>query len=154
MDSFDRAAVSPAGTGTLATGFGPHLIRITAAQTGGRLGVFEAEIPAGEGPPFHIHEREEETFRVLSGRFAFWCGANRVELDEGGLIVVPRGTVHRFQNVGDGFGRLMTMMTPGGFEGFFAAVGEAGAARPAELDRIAAGFHLRFVPLLADAMVA
>jgi len=130
------------------------MIRISAEETGGRLGVFEAEVPAGEGPPPHIHENEEEFFRVLDGHFAFWCNGARVELEAGGLIVVPRGAVHWFQNVGDAPGRLMVMMTPGGFEGFFSAVETEAPATPAAIDALAARFSLRFVPPLAQAAAA
>ncbi|AZQ66602.1 cupin domain-containing protein [Silicimonas algicola] len=154
MKTFDQAVVSAPGAGTLALGFGPHMIRISADETGGCLGVFEAEVPAGEGPPPHIHENEEEFFRVLEGRFAFWCNGARVELKEGGLIVVPRGAVHRFQNIGETTGRLMVMMTPGGFEGFFSAVETEAPATPAAIDALAARFSLRFVPPLAQAAAA
>lgn len=149
MTSFDNAVFSAPGAGNLAQGFGPHLIRISAEQTGGRLGAFEVEVPAGEGPPLHIHDREDEFFRVLEGRFAFWCNGQRVELETDGMLVVPRGAVHRFQNVGDTAGRLMCIMTPGGFEGFFAAVEEEKPASPAAIDDLAARFNLRFVPALA-----
>ncbi len=154
MKTFDQAVVSTAGAGTLAFGFGPHTIRISADQTGGSLGVFEDEVPAGEGPPPHVHDNEEEFFRVLEGRFAFWCNGTRVELEEGGLIVVPRGAVHRFQNIGETTGRLMIMMTPGGFEGFFKAVETEAPATPGEIDALAARFSLRFVPPLAQAAAA
>lgn len=154
MQTFDHAAFSAPGAGTLATGFGPHLIRISAEQTGGRLGVFEADVPAGEGPPPHIHEREEEFFRVLAGHFAFWCNGQRVDLGAGGVIVVPRGAVHRFQNIGETTGRLMVVMTPGGFEGFFPAVEAEQPNSPPEIDALAARFNLRFVPALSDQLAA
>ncbi len=145
MTQFDQAAFSHSGDGAEALAFGRHIIRITAEQTGGSLGCFEAEVPAGEGPPFHVHEKEEEFFRILEGRFAFWCNGSRVELTEGGVICVPRGSVHTFQNVGDKMGRLMVVMTPGGFEGFFPAVaGEPGASMD-RIGQIAAQFNLRFV---------
>jgi len=152
MTSFEQAAISPAGEGKLARGFGPHLIRIPSEATGGRLGAFESCIPAGEGPPMHVHEREDEFFRVLDGCFAFWCNGTRVELEAGGLIVVPRGAVHRFQNIGDSAGRVMTIVTPGGFEGFFGAVEVEDPQTPQAIDSLAARFNLRFVPALAAAV--
>ncbi|MCQ0969758.1 cupin domain-containing protein [Paracoccus sp. TK19116] len=154
MTSFVHAAYSAPGAGKQAMGFGPHLIRITAEQTGGRLGVFEAEVPPGEGPPPHIHEREDECFRVLDGRFAFWCNESRVELEAGGVIVVPRGSIHRFQNIGATAGRLMIVMTPGGFEGFFPAVEVEAPQTPHEIDALAARFSLRFAPALAEMAAA
>ncbi|MEI4486990.1 cupin domain-containing protein [Frigidibacter sp. MR17.14] len=152
MKSFEQAVFSVAGAGAMAYGFGPHRIRISAEDTGGRLGVFEAEVPPGAGPPDHVHDREDEFFRVLSGRFAFWCNGARVDLEAGGLIVVPRGAVHRFQNVGDTPGEIMTLVTPGGFEGFFGAIEAEEPQGPFEIDALAARFHLRFVPALSAAL--
>lgn len=149
MKPFDQAVFSAPGAGTLALGFGPHVIRISAEQTGGRLGAFEVEVPPGEGPPPHVHDREDEFFRILEGRFAFWCNGEHVELETDGMLIVPRGAVHRFQNVGSSAGRLMCIMTPGGFEGFFAAVAEEKPASPAAIDDLASRFSLRFVPALA-----
>jgi mannose-6-phosphate isomerase-like protein (cupin superfamily) len=154
MTTFDQAAFSAPGAGTRAQGFGPHIIRISADQTGGRLGVFEAEVPPGEGPPPHVHDREEEFFRILEGRFAFWCDGQRVDLGAGGVIVVPRGAVHRFQNIGETLGRLMIVMTPGGFEGFFPAVEAEAPQSPQEIDTLAARFGLRFVPALSELAAA
>jgi len=152
MQPFEQAAFSPAGAGQIVTDrFGRHTIRIAAAETGGRLGVFEAEVPPGEGPPPHIHDHEDEFFRVLSGSFAFWCNGARVDLTADGTLVVPRGAVHRFQNTGSTPGRLMCVMTPGGFEGFFPAVAANPPESPAAMEAIASRFHLRFVMDAAEA---
>lgn len=151
MTTLTQAVLSPAGAGHEAMAFGRHTIRITADQTGGSLGCFEAEVPAGEGPPFHVHEKEDEFFRVLQGHFAFWCNGTRVELAEGGLVMVPRGAVHRFQNIGDSTGHLMVVMTPGGFEGFFPAVASEDAPSVDHICQIGERFNLRFVFDAAEA---
>jgi len=145
MNCFTRAIASPAGDGQKVMAFGPHLIRITAQDTGGAMGVLEATVPAGEGPPLHLHEREEEFFRVLSGRFAFWCADEMAVLEEGGCIALPRGIPHRFQNIGDKDGRLMVVVTPGGFEQFFPEIERRQPSGPEELVAIAAEFGLTFL---------
>ena len=145
MTTFDQAAFSAAGAGTEAQAFGRHIIRITADQTGGSLGCFESEVPAGDGPPLHVHEKEDEFFRVLDGHFAFWCNGSRVELGAGGVICVPRGSEHRFQNIGASMGRLMIVLTPGGFEGFFPAVAREPGASLDRICQIGAQFNLRFI---------
>lgn len=145
MTLFDQAACSPAGAGEVADAFGRNIIRLTAAQTGGRLGCFESEITAGEGPPFHVHDDADEFFRVLDGQFAFWCADAQVQLSPGGVICIPRGAVHRFQNIGASTGSLMVVMTPGGFEGFFPAVAREVAPPIDRIAAIGAQFSLRFV---------
>ncbi len=142
MTTFNTPVISQPGAGHIALGFGPHLIRMSADETGNTFGMFEDNIPPGAGPPLHIHEREDEFFRVLSGRFLFICGDTRTEVGEGGCLLLPRGVPHRFENIGSTTGRLMVIVTPGGFEGFFQAVDEAG---PAGLDAVCARYGLRFV---------
>ncbi len=90
-------------------------------------------------------------FRVLEGTYAFWCNGAEVHLEAGGVIVVPRGALHRFQNIGETTGRLMIVVTPGGFEGFFGAVEREAPGTPAAIDALSARFHLHFVPALAAA---
>ncbi|MBO9579682.1 MAG: cupin domain-containing protein [Sphingobium sp.] len=146
MKTFTSAAVSPAGHGTPAMAFGEHAIRIRAAETGGAFGVFEGIIPPGEGPPAHVHEREDEFIRVIAGRFGFWCADDYVELAEGGCIAMPRGVPHRFRNIGETQGRLMAVSSPGGFEDFFATAERCQAETPEQIAAIAAGFGVRFLP--------
>ncbi|WP_028744899.1 cupin domain-containing protein [Rhizobium mesoamericanum] len=144
MKNFTQAAVSPPGHGTPAMAFGRHVIRIMAASTGGSLGMFEAFVPVGEGPPLHVHEREDEFFRVLAGRFGFWCANDYVELAEGGSIVLPRGVAHRFRNVGKMEGHLMVVVTPGGFESFFPIVELSRPETAEQIASVAKGFGLIF----------
>jgi len=151
MTTFTTPVISQAGEGHIALGFGPHLIRMSAEETGNTFGMFEENVPPAAGPPLHIHEREEEFFRVLSGRFLFTCGDTQTVVEEGGCLLLPRGVPHRFENIGRTMGRLMIIVTPGGFEGFFQAVAEAG---PAGLDAVCARYGLRFVDPVAHARVA
>ncbi|TCM67619.1 cupin domain-containing protein [Rhizobium sp. BK068] len=146
MKKFTDAAVSPSGHGTQAMAFGRHVIRMMAAHTGGSVGMFEAFVPAGEGPPLHVHEREDEFFRVLAGRFGFWCAGDYVELTEGGCIALPRGVPHRFSNVGKTEGHLMVVVTPGGFESFFPIVELCRPETHEQIASVARDFGLIFPP--------
>jgi hypothetical protein len=47
----------------------PILIHATAEESGGALGMWETLVPPGKGPAPHIHTREAEVFRVITGRF-------------------------------------------------------------------------------------
>lgn len=146
MKKFTAAAVSPSGHGTPAMAFGRHVIRVMADNTGGSLGMFEAFVPAGEGPSLHVHEREDEFFRVLAGRFGFWCAGDYVELTESGCITLPRGVPHRFSNVGKTEGHLMVVVTPGGFESFFPIVELCKPETPEQIASVARDFGLIFPP--------
>ncbi len=146
MKKFSRPAASPAGHGTPAGAFGRHVIRMMAANTGGTFGMFEAVVAPGEGPPLHVHEREEELFRVLKGRFGFWCAGDYLELTAGGCIALPRGIPHRFENIGSEDGELMVIVTPGGFEAFFPMVELCKPETPEQVAALAGEFGVTFVP--------
>lgn len=145
MKPFTSAAISPHDHGTPAMAFGEHIIRITAADTGGTFGMFEAIVPPAGGPPLHVHDREDEFFRVLAGRFGFWCAGAYAELEVGGCIALPRGVPHRFENVGETEGRVMVVVTPGGFESFFPVVALCRPETPEQNAAVASDFGLTFL---------
>jgi len=44
---------------------------------------------------WHRHEREDEMFLVVRGRFRMELRERTIELDEGEMLIVPRGVEHR-----------------------------------------------------------
>lgn len=54
------------------------------------------------GPPMHVHYKQDEGFKVISGKMAYQHqGKEPVMLSEGESAVFPAGTPHRFWNAGD-----------------------------------------------------
>jgi quercetin dioxygenase-like cupin family protein len=92
---------------------------VTGAESGGAYFAMEAIVPAGGGPPPHIHRKEDETFYVLEGDVEFLLGDRLVTATAGDFVNVPRGTVHRFHNAGAAPARLILTFTPAGIEKFF-----------------------------------
>jgi quercetin dioxygenase-like cupin family protein len=92
---------------------------ITGAESGGAYFAMEAIVPAGGGPPPHIHRNEDETFYVLEGEVEFLLGDRLVKGTAGDFVNVPRGTVHRFHNASAARARLILTFTPAGIEKFF-----------------------------------
>lgn len=79
---------------------------------------------AGAGPwtvP-HVHRGFEESFFVLDGAFSFTIGAQTVEATAGMYLLVPRETKHGIV-AGEGGGRFLTLMVPGGLEKMFFELG-------------------------------
>jgi mannose-6-phosphate isomerase-like protein (cupin superfamily) len=120
---FTRAVVSYPERQRIVQSFGDRqILHLTAAETGGLIGVYEAHDVPGQGPPWHIHSREDEMFRVLAGNYRFEIGDDVIECGPATTIVAPRGVRHRWRNIGDSNGLLLFAVTPGGFEGFFADI--------------------------------
>lgn len=118
---------------------------VSSAATGGAMGMVELRVPIGGGTPMHVHRREEETLHVLEGRFRFWCGERVWTAGEGATAVLPRDVPHAFRNIGDGTGRLLEIITQGGFERFFEQCGARELRPPedaAELQALGAEFGL------------
>jgi uncharacterized cupin superfamily protein len=42
-----------------------YAITLPAAKSAGLIGVFEGIVPAGDGPPVHIHHKEDEVLHIL-----------------------------------------------------------------------------------------
>jgi mannose-6-phosphate isomerase-like protein (cupin superfamily) len=104
-------------------------IKARAERTGGAYGLVEAIGPAGSSPPLHIHHREDEAFWLLEGELTVRCGEQTFTARPGSFTFLPRGVPHSFVVEGDAPARLLSLSSPGGFEGYFAEAG-----RPAEHD--------------------
>lgn len=92
---------------------------LSPEQSGGAISIVDSWSPAGSGPPRHIHEKEDETFVMLSGTCKVWIEGEEIIAGAGGSVFIPRGTNHTFKVVGDEPSRHLVILTPGGFEGFF-----------------------------------
>ncbi len=125
-----------------------YAITVTKAESGGPLGVFEGLVPAGEGPPVHVHHNEDEVIHVIDGSYEFWLDGRTMAVAPGGSVFLPRGVPHTFRVTGTKPGRNLAILTPGGFERFFIEA----AARDLQIPRdmpalveLANGYGLEFL---------
>jgi quercetin dioxygenase-like cupin family protein len=96
-----------------------YKILLTPDQTGKNIGMFESLDQPGYGPPRHIHHQEDETFYVLTGDVEFWMKGCSTTHGPGDVVFIPRGVEHTFRISSETPARMLTIMTPGGFENFF-----------------------------------
>jgi quercetin dioxygenase-like cupin family protein len=127
----------------------PMLIRIHGRDTGGVVSVVEShDVPSG-GPPPHIHRREDETFQILEGEYEWTVGGKTFIAKMGTTIFAPRGIPHTYRYLGQTPGRLMCVITPSGFEGFFEEIGAMSPQQQQDIPRvmeIAKKFGLEILP--------
>ena len=88
-------------------------------QSNGAMSALEAVNRPGEGPPLHVHTREDETVYVLEGEFRWKLGGELSVSGPGSFVFIPRGVPHTWQIIGDGNGRMLITFFPAGMEGFF-----------------------------------
>jgi len=91
-------------------------------EVGNAYALFEQTIPAGKGPPMHVHRHETEIFYVVEGEFELFIGAETVRAGPGAVMVGPRDIPHTFRNVGDTPGILHLTVIPGNFGHYFIEV--------------------------------
>ena len=94
-----------------------YLVR--GEHSNGALAALEAINRPGEGPPLHVHTREDEAVYVLEGEFRWKLGGELSAGGPGSFIYIPRGLPHTWQIVGEGNGRMLVTFFPAGMEGFF-----------------------------------
>lgn len=107
---------------------GPLGVRYMAAGEGFSL-VEHPIAPRALAAPMHTHEREDEYTYVLEGRVGVHVGDEVRVAGPGDLVFKPRGVAHAFWNAGDEPARALEIISPGGFERYFA---ECAALFPAE----------------------
>jgi quercetin dioxygenase-like cupin family protein len=95
------------------------LCMVTSQDSAGSISMFEFIIAPKQGPPRHVHHREDETYYILTGEFLFEVGGTKYSLLPGSTIYAPRDVPHCWANVATAESRMIMACTPGGFEGFF-----------------------------------
>jgi quercetin dioxygenase-like cupin family protein len=94
-----------------------HIVR--GEQSNGALAALEGVNSPGEGPPLHVHTREDETVYVVEGEFRWKLGDQLSVTGPGSFVFIPRGLPHTWQVIGDQEGRALITFAPAGMEGFF-----------------------------------
>ena len=117
---------------------GPLGVRflITGAESNGSVAAFELAVPAAErlAAPAHSHDHYEETIYGIDGVITWTVDGVAIEVGPGQALCIPRGAVHRFDNLGARNAKALCVISPAaiGPEYFreAAAVIEAAAGGP------------------------
>jgi mannose-6-phosphate isomerase-like protein (cupin superfamily) len=99
--------------------------------------------------PLHLHTREDEYSFVLEGRMGALLGDDVVEAGPGDLVFKPRDQWHTFWNAGDEPCRILEIISPAGFEGYFAelvAMGGVAGASPEARAQLCRRYGLQMQP--------
>ncbi|WP_214109115.1 cupin domain-containing protein [Acrocarpospora catenulata] len=87
--------------------------------------LFEYAVPAEtDGPPPHVHTREDESFICLAGRLDVHLGGQDFTLEHGDYLYLPRDVVHTFRNPYQEEARVISVVSPAGLERYYQALAE------------------------------
>jgi mannose-6-phosphate isomerase-like protein (cupin superfamily) len=105
---------------------------IDGAESSGGFSLVEHGLsPRALGAPLHRHTREDEYSYVLEGRIGALLGEHQAEAGPGELMFKPRNQWHTFWNAGDQPARILEIISPAGFEQYFAELVALGGSRVA-----------------------
>ena len=124
---------------------------IDGDETGGGFSLVEHPMPPQAlAAPLHRHSREDEYSFVLEGRVGALLGDDVVYGEPGDLIFKPRGQWHTFWNAGTEPARILEIIAPAGFEGYFEGMvdllQQGGPPDPGALAGLAARYGLEVDP--------
>lgn len=103
---------------------------IDGVESGGGFSLVEHALsPRALGAPLHRHAREDEYSYVTEGRVGVLLGDHVVDAGPGALIFKPRNEWHTFWNAGDEPARILEIISPAGFERYFAEMVALGGSR-------------------------
>ena len=107
-------------------------------DAGDRVAVVEHPMSAHAlASPLHRHVREDEYSYVVEGHVGALLGEEVLIAGPGDLIFKPRNQWHTFWNAGDEPARLLEIISPAGFEQFFAELVELGGVAQADPEVLA-----------------
>lgn len=134
---------APASSKIVITGQGLHqnilgdsqTVKLTGKDTAGKFTIIENDNPPGVGIPMHVHENEDEVFRILEGEMEFVVDGKTSILKAGDTIFLPRQVPHSFRVVGDKNAKTIITVVPSGIEEMFVQLSQLPAGPP-EMDKV------------------
>jgi quercetin dioxygenase-like cupin family protein len=115
---------------------GPIEIRflLTGDDSSGSVSVFEVRVPAGQKIPAPAHKNDayEEVIYGIEGVLTWTVDGTPIDVGPGQALCIPRGAVHRFDNLGNGDVKQLCVISP-------AIMGPAYFREAAEVIAAAAG---------------
>jgi quercetin dioxygenase-like cupin family protein len=86
-------------------------VKAAGAETGGTLSAVEMRIPAGKGPPPHVHDCAELQY-IIEGTARYQVDGRTFEAGPGTILYFPKDTLGTFEPTSEM--RLLAIYAPGG----------------------------------------
>lgn len=121
--------------------------KLTGEDTGGQFTLIEENNEPGVGIPPHVHEDEDEIFRVIEGELEVTVGGDTTVLKAGDTAFAPRGVPHTWRVVGESPVKVDLSIFPAGLEHMFEELGALPPGPPdmEKVTEICGRYNIRFV---------
>jgi len=121
--------------------------KLTGKDTNGQFLLIEELNEPGTVIPLHVHENEDEIFKILEGEMELTIGNETMTLTEGDLAFAPRGIPHSWKIVGDKTAKVILSVFPAGLEYMFEELGELPPGPPnfETITKICGKYDVRFL---------
>jgi quercetin dioxygenase-like cupin family protein len=87
---------------------------VDGTASGGSVAIFELDVePAARVPIAHSHDAYEETIYGLEGTLTLTLSGEPRQIGPGDAVLIPRGAVHRFDNLHPTRARTLCVVSPG-----------------------------------------
>ena len=80
---------------------------------------FTVAPPPTPGPPLHIHKDAHEAMYILEGELQVTLGERTMRAPAGSFVYVPKGMPHTLANPGPLPAKILIILTPPGYEGYW-----------------------------------
>ncbi|HYM57301.1 MAG TPA: cupin domain-containing protein [Solirubrobacteraceae bacterium] len=122
-EAIERIVLGPEEGDAVAVGGLGVRFMVGGEQSGGGFSLVEHPIaPRTLAAPMHSHQHEDEYTYVLEGEVGVQVGDEIRYAAVGDLVFKPRGIAHAFWNRRDEPARALEIISPGGFERYFAEI--------------------------------
>ena len=122
--SDELKVVGPGKGRSVALGGIGAVFKLSSKDTGGLYSIVEHPLKPGALVPPHTHSNEDEVMYVLQGEIGARVGDQELRASAGSYILKPKGVPHTFWNSTNQPAVIMHILSPGGFEGYFAELAE------------------------------
>ena len=124
-----------------------QVVKLSGRDTNGKFTIVENNNAPGVGIPMHIHENEDEVFRILEGEMEFVVEGKTSLLKAGDTIFLPRQVPHSFKVVGESNAKAIVTIVPAGIEDMFEQLCQLPAGPPdmEKVFSICNSFGIKFI---------
>lgn len=122
--------------------------KVVSQDTGGAYCLLEQQVLPGGGSPPHIIYEADKVIYVISGTFTILAGEETVQAEAGACVIIPRGVIHNFKNVGTEPGKILVSLTPAGHEEFLrelSSIAQNGPPDKAKMAEVARRHHIELL---------